>query len=171
MQRQKTPFIQGQTPNQHKFAIRHCQTLEYIISTTLPLPPLDPVNSEFPRLQQSSKENASNPDYLCTKPLIYLLIKPCHVLLGKTLANIIPLFHPFQSLPISQAGFWLLLNSEVFAVVRMEDRRTEGMKYQRIQQNQLSTAWLQSAEDQRKPLTHTRGNVWQQEVPASQAAY
>lgn len=42
------------------------------------------------------------------------------------------------------------------------------MKCQRIQQNQLSTGWLQGAEDQHKPLTHPRGNVWQQEVPATQ---
>ena len=42
------------------------------------------------------------------------------------------------------------------------------MKYQRIQQNQLSTGWLQGRrEDQRKPLTHARGNVRQKEVTAT----
>lgn len=87
---------------------------------TLPLLPQDLVKSRFPSLLQSSKENTCNPNYLCTQPLIWLPVKPfCLGKLGKADGE-------FKLPLISGEGLSVLINSEVYAVVRVEGRK--GLK-------------------------------------------
>lgn len=87
--------------------------------------------------------------------------------LGKQLANAVTL-HSFESPLLSGAGFWLLLNSEVFAPVRMEDG--EGLKERNTRgfsKIGLAPGGCRAVEDQRKPRTHARGNAWRREAAAS----